>query len=66
METTTKFFQRSPNAHKRNNYTDHLVVEGENLVETRDTKDEIIRFCNQIYTETEAETWRPGFNFTEE
>ncbi|XP_060212062.1 uncharacterized protein LOC132639639 [Lycium barbarum] len=43
-DKNTKFFQRIANARKRNNHIDKLMVEGKEIVESKDIKREINSF----------------------
>lgn len=59
-DRNTKFFKRTANAHKRYNNIDQLVVNGIKLEDPIAIKWEIVRFYQQLFTESEA--WRPNFN----
>ncbi|WMV25761.1 hypothetical protein MTR67_019146 [Solanum verrucosum] len=56
-DRNTKFFHKVANAHKRFNYIDQLMVQGELTEESTRIESAIIDFYQKLYTETTH--WRP-------
>ncbi|WMV46336.1 hypothetical protein MTR67_039721 [Solanum verrucosum] len=59
-DRNTKFFHRTANCHKRYNNIDKLSVNGECTGKPTVIKEEIIKFYQNLYAETER--WRPQFS----
>ena len=59
-DNNTKFFHNSANSHKRSNHIDQLEVEGKIITERDRVREEIIKFYEKLYFETEK--WRPDGN----
>ena len=58
-DNNIKFFHNA-NAHKRSNHIDQLEVEGKIITERDRVREEIIKFYEKLYFETEK--WRPDGN----
>ncbi|WMV35468.1 hypothetical protein MTR67_028853 [Solanum verrucosum] len=54
------FFHRTANCHKRYNNIDKQIINGSNVTEPAEIRDEVTTFYQKLYTETEV--WRPKFN----
>ncbi|XP_075079926.1 uncharacterized protein LOC142165225 [Nicotiana tabacum] len=52
-DKNTKFFQRTANAHNRYNNIDQLVANGVTLEDPLAIKEEVVRFYQQLFTESE-------------
>ncbi|WMV33006.1 hypothetical protein MTR67_026391 [Solanum verrucosum] len=59
-DMNTKFFHRTANCHKRYNNIDKLIINGSNVTEPAEIRDEVTTFYQKLYTETKF--WRPQFN----
>lgn len=59
-DRNTKFFYRTANCHRRYNNIDRLSVDGVCIENPTVIKEEIIKFYQGLYSE--SETWRPQFN----
>lgn len=58
-DKNTKFFHKMANAHRRFNTIDKLEINVIEITEPVEINGEIISFCKQLYSETEA--WMPNF-----
>lgn len=58
-DRNTRFFQRLAIAHRRYNTIDRLIVKGEEVQETEESKTALLEYYTNLYTENE--TWRSSF-----